>query len=61
MRIRRLTIKPAASNIRRWLFVNVLGRPHLPASQEAALGPATDKCMRERPAQTTPPPPAARR
>lgn len=41
------------------LFVNVLGRPKLPAAQEAALGPALDKCMRERPpvAQTTPPPP----
>jgi signal peptidase I len=40
------------------LFVNVLGRPKLPASQEAALQPAVDKCMRERPpvAQTTPPP-----
>ena len=41
------------------LFVNVLGRPSLPAAQRAALGPATEKCMRERPsvAQTTPPPP----
>jgi signal peptidase I len=41
------------------LFVNVLGRPKLPAAQEAALGPAVDKCLRERPsvAQTTPPPP----
>jgi signal peptidase I len=42
------------------LFVNVLGRPHLPASQEAALGPATDKCMKDRPTQTTPPAPAPR-
>jgi signal peptidase I len=41
------------------LFVNVLGRPKLPAAQEAALQPAVDKCMRERPpvSQTTPPPP----
>jgi signal peptidase I len=41
------------------LFVNVLGRPKLPAGQEAALGPALDRCLRERPsvAQTTPPPP----
>ncbi len=43
------------------LFVNVLGRPTLPGSEEAALGPAVDRCMRERPpiAQTTPPPPRA--
>ena len=42
------------------IFVSVLGRPTLPASQAAALGPATDKCMRERPplSQTTPPPPS---
>ncbi len=41
------------------LFVNVLGRPKLPAAQEAALQPAVDKCLRERPsvADTTPPPP----
>jgi signal peptidase I len=41
------------------LFVNVLGRPKLPAQQEAALGPAVDKCLRERPpvSQTTPPAP----
>ena len=41
------------------LFVNVLGRPKLPAAQEATLGAAVDKCLRERPpiAQTTPPPP----
>jgi signal peptidase I len=39
------------------IFVNVLGRPKLPASQEAALTPALDRCMRERPPveQTTPP------
>lgn len=41
------------------LFVNVLGRPKVPSAQEAALGAATDKCLRERPAQTTPPPPHA--
>jgi signal peptidase I len=41
------------------LFVNVLGRPKLPSNQEVALGPAVDKCLRERPpiSQTTPPPP----
>ncbi len=45
------------------LFVNVLGRPKLPASQEAALGPAVDRCVRERPpvSQTTPPPPGTHR
>jgi signal peptidase I len=45
------------------LFVNVLGRPTLPAAQETTLGPARDKCMRDRPsvAQTTPPPPSNRR
>jgi signal peptidase I len=45
------------------LFVNVLGRPKLPAQQEAALGPAVDKCLRERPpvSQTTPPAPMASR
>jgi signal peptidase I len=45
------------------LFVNVLGRPKLPSSQEAALGPALDKCMRDRPPieQTTPPGPGTRR
>ena len=45
------------------LFVNVLGRPKLPAAQEAALGPAADKCMRERRPveQTTPPLPHAGR
>jgi signal peptidase I len=45
------------------LLVNVLGSPKLPASQEALLGPAVDKCLRERPpvSQTTPPPPGTRR
>jgi len=45
------------------LAVQELGAPHLPASQEAALGPALEKCMRDRPpvAQTTPPPPGTRR
>jgi signal peptidase I len=44
------------------IFVNVLGRPKLPAAQEAALGPGLDKCMRERPSdeKTTPPPPPRR-
>ena len=39
------------------LFVNVMGRPKLPPSQEALLRPALEKCLRERPsiAQTTPP------
>jgi signal peptidase I len=39
------------------LFVNVLGRPKLPAAQEPTLGKAVDKCLRERPsiAQSTPP------
>jgi signal peptidase I len=41
------------------LFVNVVGRPKLPAAQEPRLGPAVEKCLRERPPaeQTTPPPP----
>jgi signal peptidase I len=43
------------------LFVNVVGRPTLPAAQQATLGPALDKCLRERPPkeQTTPPKPSA--
>ena len=39
------------------LFVNVMGRPKLPSVQEPALATALDRCLRERPAQTTPPPP----
>ncbi len=44
------------------LFVNVLGRPKLPAAQETTLGPAADRCIRDRPpvSQTTPPPPGRR-
>jgi signal peptidase I len=42
------------------LLVNVLGRPKLPADQETTLGPAVEKCLRERPAQTSPPPPKGR-
>jgi signal peptidase I len=40
------------------LFVNVMGRPHVPASQDPALQQGVERCMRERPAvsQTTPPP-----
>ena len=37
------------------LFVNVMGRPKLQSVQEPALQTALDKCMRERPSQTTPP------
>jgi len=40
------------------VFVNVLGRPKVPAAQEAALNPAIDRCMKERPSVTTPPPPS---
>jgi signal peptidase I len=40
------------------LLVDVMGRPQLPASQ-ARLQPALDKCLREMPENTTPPPPAA--
>jgi len=41
------------------LFVNVVGRPKLPSAQEATLGAAAEKCLRERPqeSETTPPPP----
>ena len=39
------------------LLVNVMGRPKLPSAQEPALEGALDKCMRERPSNTTPPPP----
>lgn len=41
------------------LFVNVMGRPNVPAANEAALRGGVDKCMRERPAlaQATPPKP----
>jgi signal peptidase I len=42
-------------------FVNVLGRPKLPAGQDASLQVAVDKCMRERPslADATPPAPGS--
>jgi len=41
------------------LFVSVHGPPTLPAAQEAALRPAVDRCLKERPpiAETTPPGP----
>jgi len=41
------------------LFVDLHERPTLPGAQEAALRPAVEKCLRERPSadQTTPPPP----
>jgi signal peptidase I len=38
------------------LMVNVMGKPTLPSGYES-LQPAVDRCLRERPAQTTPPPP----
>jgi signal peptidase I len=58
-----MSFGPGGGIVQDRLFVNVLGRPNLPSSQEAALGPATDRCLRERPppSQTTPPPPAAKR
>jgi signal peptidase I len=37
-------------------LVNVMGRPQLPSVQ-MQLQPAVDKCMREAPKETTPPPP----
>jgi signal peptidase I len=42
------------------LFVNVLGRPKLPAGHDV-LQPAVDKCLQGRPsvAETTPPPPGS--
>jgi signal peptidase I len=52
-----MSFGPGGGIVQDRLFVNVLGRPKLPADQEATLGPAVDKCLRERPAQTTPPPP----
>jgi signal peptidase I len=41
------------------LFVNVMGQPTLPPSQDPTLQPALEKCLRERPpaGETTPPPP----
>lgn len=39
-------------------LVNVMGRPQLPTSQ-MQLQPAVDKCLREAPKDTTPPPPKA--
>ena len=43
------------------LFVNVLGRPHLPGADEA-FQPALDRCLRDRPpiSRTTPPGPGHR-
>jgi signal peptidase I len=43
------------------LFVEIHGRPVLPGGQDAALGVALEKCLRERPpvAQTTPPSPGS--
>lgn len=42
-------------------FVNVLGRPKLPAGQDPSLEARVEKCLRERPslAESTPPPPRA--
>jgi len=37
------------------MMVNVMGKPTLPSGYES-LQPAVDKCLRDRPAQTTPPP-----
>ncbi len=52
-----MSFGPGGSIAQDRLFVNVLGRPKLPAGHDA-LQPAVDKCMRERPpvAETTPPP-----
>ncbi len=36
------------------LMVNVMGKPHVPSGY-AALQPAVDRCLRERPTQTIPP------
>ncbi len=42
------------------LFVNVMGHPKLPPELQPSLGPALEKCLRERPplSETTPPPPS---
>ena len=37
------------------LMVNVMGKPTLPSGYES-LQAGVDRCLRERPAQTTPPP-----
>ena len=37
------------------LFLDVHGPPKLPVEYEATLGPAVEKCLRERPSQTMPP------
>jgi signal peptidase I len=43
------------------LFVNVMGRPNLPAAQEQSLQVALDKCLRERPATAQTMPPVSKR
>jgi signal peptidase I len=54
-----MSFGPGGSIAQDRLFVNVMGRPILPASQEASLSAPLEKCLRERPpvSQTTPPPP----
>lgn len=42
------------------LFVNVMGRPQLPPPADGALEAALERCLKERPAQTSPPPPKAK-
>ncbi len=37
--------------------LNVLGTPRLPKDLRAELGPALERCLRERPVRTSPPPP----
>jgi signal peptidase I len=39
------------------IFYDVMGPPELPGTRHTALQSAIDKCMRERPKQTTPPEP----
>jgi signal peptidase I len=54
-----MSFGPGGSLAQDRLLVNVMGRPVLPAAQEASLAAPLEKCMRERPpvSQTTPPPP----
>lgn len=49
-----LSFGPGGSFAGDRLMVNVMGKPHLPSGYES-LQPAVDRCLRERPADTTPP------
>jgi signal peptidase I len=54
-----MSFGPGGEVVQERLFQDIHGQPVLPRAQQATLGPALDKCLRERPpvAQTTPPGP----